>query len=99
MKLILATATAALIGTVALADQSTRYYDMRLDTSKTADQVYSDEVRPTDLDAAQRGRDSLMYSTADQDQTPDATMSTRSDIRTQGEGFIYGGYGPGNDSR
>lgn len=98
MKLFIAAATAALISTAAFAENSTRYDDMRLDTSKTADRVYSESVRPTDLDAAQRGADQ-QYSTADDTKAPDTTFSTRSNISAIGEGYPYGGYGKGNDSR
>ena len=98
MKLFIATAAAALIGTATLADESTRYNDLRLDTSKNADVVFSDDVNPTDLDGAQRGRDQL-GSTADGDTEADVTFSARNAARTAGEGYIYGGYGEGNDSR
>ncbi len=98
MKLFITTAAAALISTAAFADQSDRYNDLRLDTSKNAERVYSDDVRPTDLDGAQRGQDQA-YSTADERKQPDVTFSTRSNIRSAGEGYIYGGFGEGNDSR
>ncbi|MDF1729346.1 MAG: hypothetical protein P1U53_16520 [Sulfitobacter sp.] len=98
MKLILTTTAAALIGTLAIADESTRYNDLRLDTSNTAERSYSDGVTPTDLDAAQRGRDQLM-TTTNGAATPDVTLSTRSEVRTSGEGYIYGGFGDNNDSR
>lgn len=98
MKLFITTAAAALISTAAFADQSTRYNDLRLDTSVNAEDVYSNDVRSTDLDGAQRGRDQII-STADDSFEPDVTVSTRSAIRTRGEGYIYGGYGEGNDSR
>lgn len=98
MKLIIATAAAALVGTVALADQSTRYNDLRLDTAETASTVYANDRASTDLDAAQRGREG-MSSTADGQYNADVTFSTRSEIRTDGEGYVYGGFGAGNDSR
>ncbi|MEW9920980.1 hypothetical protein AB2B41_15310 [Marimonas sp. MJW-29] len=99
MKLFIATAAAALISTAAVAsEKSTKYYDLRLDTSKNAEVIYSDDVRPTDLDAAQRGADQD-FSTANDEITPDVTFSTRSAIRSAGEGYVYGGFGPGNDSR
>ena len=98
MKLALTTLAAALISTAAFADNSTRYNDLRLDTSKNAERVFSDDVRSTDLDAAQRGREQI-GSTADNTFTDDVTFSTRSAIRTPGEGYVYGGYGEGNDSR
>ncbi|MFY0647506.1 hypothetical protein [Sulfitobacter geojensis] len=98
MKLFITTAAAALISTAAFADNSDRYNDLRLDTSKTANQVFSDETRPTDLDAAQRGA-SQQRSTADSTKNDDVSISTRSAIKSQGEGYIYGGFGEGNDSR
>jgi hypothetical protein len=98
MKLFIATAAAALISTAAFADNSDRYNDLRLDTSKTANQVFSDETRSTDLDAAQRGA-SQQRSTADGTKKDDMSLSTRSSIKSNGEGYIYGGFGEGNDSR
>lgn len=98
MKLFITTAAAALISTAAFADESTRYNDLRLDTSANAEDVFSDDVRSTDLDGAQRGRDQIV-STADDSFDADVTFSTRSAIRTPGEGYIYGGFGEGNDSR
>ena len=98
MKLIITTATAALISTAAFADKSDRYNDLRLDTSNTADRVFADDTRATNLDDAQRGADG-QYSTANEVIIPDVIFSTRSDIRSAGEGYIYGGFGDGNDSR
>ncbi len=98
MKLFITTAAAALISTAAFADESTRYNDLRLDTSKNGEEVFSDDVRSTDLDGAQRGRDQIV-STADDEFEADVTFSTRGAIRTPGEGYIYGGFGEGNDSR
>ncbi|MBD3663935.1 hypothetical protein [Sulfitobacter aestuariivivens] len=95
MKLVLTSAAAALISTAAVADESDRYNDLRLDTSTSA---AVEDVRSTDLDDAQRGREG-QFSTADNATTPDVTLSTRSETRTNGEGYIYGGFGPGNDSR
>ena len=98
MKLFAATAAAALVSTAALADESTRYNDLRLDTTENAETVFSDAPRSTDLDGAQRGRDQIL-STADDSYDADVTFSTRSAIRTPGEGYPYGGFGKGNDSR
>jgi len=98
MKLMIATTAAALFSTAAFAENSDRYNDMRLDTSKNADRVFSDQTNPTDLDRAQRGADQRM-STANDTKKPDVSLSTRNDLRSPGEGYIYGGYGPGNDSR
>ena len=41
----------------------------------------------------------ITFSTADNSFDADTVMSTRSAERSLGEGYIYGGYGPGNDSR
>ena len=41
----------------------------------------------------------ITFSTADNNFDADTVMSTRSAERSPGEGYIYGGYGPGNDSR
>jgi len=57
MKLIITTAAAALISTAAVADKSDRYNDLRLDTSKTADQVFSDQTEPTDLEGGECDQD------------------------------------------
>jgi len=98
MKLIITTAAAALISTAAVADKSDRYNDLRLDTSKTADQVFSDQTEPTDLEGAQRGQDQAA-TTENAIKTPDPVLSSRNAIRSPGEGYVYGGFGPGNDSR
>ncbi len=98
MKLLITTAAAALISTTAFADNSDRYNDLRLDTSETAQRVFSDETRTTDLDAAQRGK-SQERSTADTEKENATTFSTRSTISSIGEGYPYGGSGAGNDSR
>ena len=98
MKLVITTAVAALISTAAFADQSDRYNDLRLDTSKNAEVVFSDDVTGTDLEGAQRGRDQVA-STNDGNIEADVTFSTRNAARSAGEGYLYGGFGPGNDSR
>ena len=98
MKLFIAATAVALTATAAMADNSTRYNDMRLNTAQTADKVFSDQVQPTDIDGAQRGRDQLITMNPTPTK-PDVAYSTRSEIRSPGEGYIYGGYGPGNDSR
>ena len=41
----------------------------------------------------------ITFSTADNTFDAETVMSTRSTERSPGEGYIYGGYGPGNDSR
>ena len=98
MKRIIATATAALIGTAAFADNSDRYNDMRLDTSKTDATEYSDSVRGDREGLSTKAQD-LRLDTSDNTPEADTTYSTSGDIRSPGQGFPYGGYGPGNDSR
>ncbi|MEQ6248702.1 hypothetical protein ABMC89_07425 [Sulfitobacter sp. HNIBRBA3233] len=98
MKLMIATAAAALIGTVAIADESTRYNDLRLDTSKTAEVEYSDEVREAPEDLSTRAAD-LRLDTSDNEPDVSTTFSSRSDITSVEEIYPYGGFGPGNDSR
>ncbi|KIN63735.1 hypothetical protein Z946_2608 [Sulfitobacter noctilucicola] len=98
MKLFITAAAATLISTAAFAENSDRYNDLMLDTSETAERVYSDGVEKNNLERAQRGADQ-QYTTADENKTPDVTFSTRSDITSVGESYPYGGYGPGNDSR
>ena len=44
-------------------------------------------------------KQALIKVTADNSFDADTVMSTRSAERSPGEGYIYGGYGPGNDSR
>jgi hypothetical protein len=98
MKLLIATTAAALIGTIATADQSTRYNDLRLDTTVGSETTFSRGTVETDLDAAQRGRE--QFRTGERTTLDgDVTFSTRGTIRSEGEGYLYGGYGPGNDSR
>ena len=92
MKLIMTTAAAALISTAAVADNSTRYNDIFLDTSVTAEtsDVYGNNDRMRNPNAS---------NTADADKNRDTVMSTRNALRSPGEGYVYGGFGPGNDSR
>lgn len=98
MKLIIATTAAALFSTAAFADESTRYNDLRLDTSDSAIE-YSSAVREAVVgeDRSSRAAD-LRLDTSDASDV-DADMSTRGAIQSPGEGYIYGGYGKGNDSR
>tara|TARA_R110002049_G_scaffold29972_5_gene102158 strand:- start:30733 stop:31029 length:297 start_codon:yes stop_codon:yes gene_type:complete len=98
MKLLITTAAAALISTAAFADNSDRYNDLRLDTSVNAQTEYAEGTRTVDADASTRAND-LRLDTSDADNKPDVSFSTRSDLRSAGEGYIYGGFGPGNDSR
>jgi hypothetical protein len=98
MKLVMTTAAAALISTAAAADNSTYYNDLRLDTSIGAEAVYGDNTRTLALRESTKAND-ITFSTADGTFNNDAVLSSRSDLRSPGEGYIYGGYGPGNDSR
>ena len=41
----------------------------------------------------------IIFSTADDTFDADFVLSSKGDLRSPGEGYIYGGYGPGNDSR
>lgn len=98
MKLIMTTAAAALISTAALADTSTYRQDLFLDTSIGAEKTYGDETRMLAPLESTKAND-ITFSTADNSFDADVVMSSRSDLRSPGEGYIYGGYGPGNDSR
>ncbi|KZY50735.1 MULTISPECIES: hypothetical protein [Sulfitobacter] len=96
MKLFIATAAATLIATASFAGQSTRYEDLRLDTSLTADVVHAadaGETRPNERAA------DLRLETFSDESAPVATFSTSGPVSSLGEGFAYGGYGAGNDSR
>jgi len=98
MKLIITTAAAALISTAAVADNSTRYNDIFLDTSVGAEAVYGDNTRMMDADESTKAND-IFLNTADAAKADDTVMSTRNVLRSPGEGYIYGGFGEGNDSR
>ena len=98
MKLIMTTAAAALLSTAAVADNSTYYNDLFLDTSVGAEEVYGDETRVLATGESMKAND-ITFSTADDTYDADVVLSSRSDLRSPGEGYIYGGYGPGNDSR
>jgi len=99
MKLIMTTAAAALISTAALADTSTYRQDLFLDTSIGAEMTYGDEARMLAPLESTKAND-ITFSTADNSYNDDTVMSTRSEARSSaGEGYIYGGYGAGNDSR
>ncbi|MFG6562426.1 hypothetical protein [Sulfitobacter sp. 1A15299] len=96
MKLFIATAAATLIASASFAGQSTRYEDLRLDTSVTADVVYAadaGETRPNERAAV------LRLDTFSGARAPVATLSTSGPVGSLGAGFAYGGYGAGNDSR
>ncbi len=98
MKLIMTTAAAALISTAALADNSTYRQDLFLNTAIGAEKTYGDETRMLAPLESTKAND-ITYSTADNSFDANTVMSTRSAERSPGEGYIYGGYGPGNDSR
>jgi hypothetical protein len=98
MKLIIATTAAALMSTAAIADESTKYNDLRLDTSETAATVYADDLRQ-DVEGLSTKASDLRHSTADNEYEADTRLSTRNKISSPGQGYAYGGYGPGNDSR
>ena len=98
MKLIMTTAAAALISTAALADTSTYRQDLFLDTSIGAEKTYGDETRMLAPLESTKAND-ITFGTADNSFDADVVLSSRSDLRSPGEGYIYGGYGPGNDSR
>ncbi len=96
MKLFTATIAAVLISGAAYANESTRYNDLRLDTSNSGAQFSQGEQRKADPSESQRYND-LRLKTYDRDFDEAATLSTRE--KTAGEGYIYGGFGDGNDSR
>lgn len=98
MKLILTTAAAALISTAAVAENSTRYNDIFLDTSINAQTVYGDSERNWKPGASTKVND-IFLNTSDRAKNDDTVMSTRSSLRSPGEGYVYGGHGQGNDSR
>ena len=100
MKLIMTTAAAALISTAAVADNSTRHNDSCLDTSVNADasDVYGNNDRMRNPHASTKAND-IMLNTADTDKNRDTVMSTRNALRSPGEGYVYGGFGTGNDSK
>lgn len=98
MKLVMTTAAAALISTAAAADNSTYYNDLRLDTSIGAEAVYGENTRVLEPGKSTKAND-ITFSTADDTFDADVVLSSKGDLRSPGEGYIYGGYGPGNDSR
>ena len=100
MKLIMTTAAAALISTAAVADNSTRHNDIFLDTSVNADasDVYGNSDRMRNPHASTKAND-IMLNPADTDKNRDTVMSTRNALRSPGEGYVYGGFGTGNDSK
>ncbi len=100
MNLILTTADAALISTAAVADNSSRYNDIFLDTSASVEtnDVYGNNDRMRTTGESTRAND-IMLNTADTAKNDDTVLSTRNALRSPGEGYVYGGFGPGNDSK
>lgn len=98
MKLVMTTAAVALISTAAAADTSTYYNDLFLDTSIGAEEVYGDNTRILEPNESTKAND-ITFNTADDTIDADVVLSSKGDLRSPGEGYIYGGYGPGNDSR
>ena len=95
MNRIIALTAATLIGTTAMAGTSTRYDDLRLDTANEAQSAFYISDQSSGLDRAQRGQDQRFAPMGDR-----MALSTRAtEARTPGEGYVYGGFGPGNDSR
>jgi hypothetical protein len=94
-KIALTTATAALIGSAAYADKSTRYYDMRADTSQSA------SVAPNAASEDQRvvRGETVPNNTAGEENI--VTYSSRNAPFNPGYQNTYsaGGVGPYNDSR
>ncbi len=66
MKLIMTTAAAALISTAAVAENSSRYNDIFLDTSVGAEEVYGNNTRMQDADRSVKAND-IRLNTADMD--------------------------------
>ena len=98
MKLLMTTAAAALISTAAAADVSTYYKDLFLDTSINAEEVYGDKTRVLENGESTKAND-ITFDTYDNSFEADTVLSTSGDLRSPGEGYIYGGYGPTNDTR
>lgn len=94
MKLLITSVAAALISTAAVAEQSDRYNDLRLDTSKTAERLQTTQTAVNTLHGAARTQTAAQNTKA-----TTVTFSSRNKTGTIGEGFPYGGFGPGNDSR
>ena len=95
MKTLITMTTAALIATPALADQSTRYNDLRFDTSQTA------AVEPNAASRDQRVvRGETIPGNVVDGENP-VTFSSRNAPRNNGyqDTFRAGGIGPFNDSR
>ncbi|NUH63896.1 hypothetical protein HTT03_01070 [Sulfitobacter sp. S0837] len=98
MKRILSTVAAATLATGVYADTSTKYDDIRLDTRNSADVVYSVGKTIRDADLSDREAD-LRLDTSKYGQTGEPTFSSRNGEHTVNYTPVYGGYGPGNDSR
>ncbi len=99
MKLFITTAAAtALISTAAFAELSSREKEMRLDTSINAESTYATGPQSNALSEGSTYENGLRLNTA-RDEQDNMSMSTRSKLRSPSQYNIYGGYGPGNDSR
>ena len=96
MKLFITTAAVTLIATAGFAGNSTRYEDLRLDTSVTASVVHAEGAGATRPNS--RPGD-LRLETFARGSHPTPNLSTRSAVSSNGEGFAYGSFGEGNDSR
>ncbi len=99
MKLFIITAAAALISTAAFAELSSREQQMRLDTSISAERTYATGPQSKVLSEGSTYENDLRLNTARDDKQDNMSMSTRSKLRSPSQYNIYGGYGPGNDSR
>ena len=83
MKLVMTTATAALISSAAAADNSTYYNDLRLDTSIGAEAVYGDKARVLEPGESTKAND-ITFSTANDTFDADVVLSSKSDLRSLG---------------
>tara|TARA_R110002072_G_scaffold269027_1_gene428131 strand:- start:5685 stop:5948 length:264 start_codon:yes stop_codon:yes gene_type:complete len=75
-----------------------RDHSLRLDTSIGAENVYGSEGRLLAPGLSAEAND-ITFNTADATFAADTVLSSRSELRNTGECYIYGGYGPGNDSQ
>lgn len=99
MKLTIATlAATAVLATSAMADESQKYRDLRMDTQKTGTEL-TDATPETVVSKHMSSREADMRLDTSKRDAPEVNYSTRNDARSPGQGYIYGGYGPGNDSR
>ena len=88
MKLVIASALIATLSTAAFAGTSDRYNDVRLDTAKVTTHAIKSTAKP------------VAKATRAAPQKRFVVFSSRGNKnKTKGEGFIFGGFGKGNDSR